>query len=223
MTDPGKAEKLSNEAKEARAAVEHGVKIRDEMRKITLAALGRGRLDAEGMGRVVRSVVQGASLGIADAGERSGQALSEALSGIDDALAKSAEATKLAIEEAAGQLKDYGKRDLERAFNDLRALEVMFLDTIKDVAEDSAGVARDTLQGLLRHAKDSGTTAGATATAAITALEQKLGRTLREIAAAGSDVALNTSSNLAEAAAGFLSGIADTLDAKAQSMRNKKK
>jgi len=223
MTDPVNSKRLSNEVHEAREAVEHGENIRDTMRKITLAALGRGRLDAEGMGRVVRSVVQGASLGIAGAGERSAEALGEALSGIDDALAKSAEATKLAIEEAAGQLKDYGKKDLERAFNDLHALEGMFLDTIKNVAEDSAGVARETLQGLLRHAKDNGTTAGATATAAITGLEQKLGRTLREIAAAGTDVALSTSSNLAEAAAGFLSGVADTLDAKAKNMRNKKK
>lgn len=223
MTNPGKTENLNSEAKEARAAVEHGKDIRDEMRKITLAALRRGQLDAKEIKRVVRSVTQGASLGVEDAGDKSFQALGEALAGIDEALAKSAEATKLAIEEAAGQLKDYGKRDLERVFNDLHALEGLFLDTIKDVAEDSAGVARETLQGLLRHAKDSGTTAGATATAAITALEQKLGRSLREIAAAGTDVALSTSSNLAEAAAGFLSGIADTLDAKAKSLHNKKR
>lgn len=223
MTDPIKSENLGSEAKEARAAIEHGKDIRDEMRKITLAALKRGRLDAKEVRRVVRSVIQGASLGVADAGDKSRQALSEALAGIDEALAKSAEATKLAIEEAAGRLRDYGKRDLEQAFDDMRALEGMFLDTVKDVAEHSAGAAREILQGLWRHAKDSGTTAGATATAAITVLEQKLGKTLREVAAAGTDAALSVTATLAEAAAGFLSGIADTLDAQAKNMQQKNK
>lgn len=220
MTDPGKAENLGNEANEARAAVESGENIRDAMRNITMAALSRGQLDAQETRRVVRSVMQGATLGVSKAGDGSRKALSEALDGIDEALAKSAEATKLAIEEAAGRLRDYGKRDLERSFNDMRMLEGMFLDTMKDVADQSVGEAREILQSLLRHARDSGTTAGATATAAITALEQRLGSTLREVAGAGSDAALSTSSKLAEAAAGFLAGIADALDARAKSMRH---
>lgn len=223
MTDPGKAENLGNEAKEARAAVESGENIRDAIRDITMAALGRGQWDAQETKRVVRSVLQGATQGVSKAGDRSRQALSEALAGVDEALAKTAEATKLAIEEAAGRLRDYGKHDLERSFNNMRVLEEMFLDTVKDVADHSAGEAQVILQGLLRHAKDSGTTAGATAKAAINALEQKLGRTLREVAAAGSDAALSTGSNLAEAAAGFLAGIAEVLDAKAKSMRHDKK
>ena len=54
-------------------------------------------------------------------------------------------------------------------------------------------------------------------------LEQKLGRTLREVAAAGTDAALSATATLAEAASGFLSGIADTLDAQAKNMQHKKK
>jgi hypothetical protein len=223
MTDPGKTENLSDEAKEARAAVEHGENIHDAMRDITLAALKRVRLDAKEMRRVVRSVMQGASLGVADTGERSRAALSEALAGIDDALAKSAEATKLAIEEAAGRLRDYGKRDLERSFDDLRAMENMFLDTIKDVAEGSAGVAKEILHDLWQHARASGTTAGATVTDAIATLEQKFGRTLREVAAAGTDAALAASANLAEAASGFLAGISEALAAQAKNLHHKKK
>lgn len=223
MTNSVNAETLGAEANEARTAVEHGENIRDTMRKITLQALHRGKLDAQETRRVVRSVIRGASLGVSKAGDKSRQALSEALAGVDDALAKSAEASKLAIEEAAGRLRDFSKHDLEKAFNDLRALEGMLLDTVKEVADHTAGEAREILQGLARHAKDSGTTAGATATAAIKALEQKLGRTLREVAAAGTDAALSTSSKLAEAAAGFLAGLSDVLDAKAKSLRKEKK
>ena len=223
MTDPGKAENFGSAAKEARAAVESGENTRDAMRNITLSALRSGQLDAERITRVVHSVMQGATLGVGDAGEKSRLALKEAMAGIDDALAKSAEATRLAIEEAAGRLHDLGKRDLERSFNNLQVLESMFLDTLKDVAENSAGAAREIMHGLLRHARDSGTAAGATARTAVSALEQKLGRTLREVAAAGTDAALSTGSNLAEAASGFLSGIAEALDSKAKSMRGDKK
>ena len=206
MANTGKADILDNEAKEAQITVERGANIRNTTRNITLAALSRGQLDTEGTKRVVRAVMQGASLGVNKAGDKSRQALNEALAGIDDALAKSAEATKLAVEEASGRLQDYGKRDLERAFNDLRALEAMFLETLKDVTDHSADTAKQILQDLLHHARDSGTNAGSTASAAIATLEKKLGRTLREVAAAGADAALNTGSNLAEAAAGFLAG-----------------
>lgn len=214
---------MNKEEKDARAAVERGENIRDEMRKITLEALHRGKLDTQETKRVIRSVMQGASLGMSNTEGRSRQALGEALAGVDEALAKSAEASRLAIEEVAGRLHDFSRRDLDKTFNDLRALEDMLLDTVKEVADHSAGEAREILQGLARHAKDSGTTAGATATAAIKALEQKLGSTLREVAAAGTDAALSTSSKLAEAAAGILAGISDALDAKAKSLRKEKK
>lgn len=223
MTDSVKNANLNNEAKEAKTAIEHGENIRDAVRNITLAALKKGRLDAREIKRVVRSVMRGATLGASKVGTQSQQALSDAVAGIDEALAKSAEASKLAIEEAAGRLRDYGKRDLERAFNDMHTLEGMFLDTLKEVADQSAGEAREILHGLLRHARDSGTKAGETAKSAIAALEKKFGRTLREVAATGADIALSTSSNLAEAASGFLAGIAEALDTQAKNMRNAKK
>ena len=223
MTDPGKIENLSNEAKEARETVERGEDIRDAMRKITLEALQRGQLDAQETKRVIRLVMQGASLGVSKAGDKTTQALGDALAGIDEALAKSAEAYKLAIEEAAGRLRDFSKHDLEKAFNNLRTLESMLLDTLKEVADQSSGEAREIFLGLARHTKVNSTTAGATASAAIASLEQKLGRTLRDVAAAGTDVALSTSSKLAEAAAGILAGISDALVTKAKSLRKEKK
>lgn len=223
MTDTRQAQNLNREEQAARQAVEHGKNIREATRNIALAALSQRRLDTEGVKAVVRSVMQGASMGIDQAGDKSRLALSEALGGIDEALAKSAEATKLAIEEASGRLKTYGKLDLERAYNDLLVLEEMMLETVKDVAEHSTGTAKDIIDGLLQHTRIGGTQAGLAAREAIAALEKNLGRTLREVAAAGTDVALNTGSDIAEAAAGFLSGIAETLHGKADSLRNQRK
>lgn len=219
MTD---SDNLNKAAKDARAAVEHGENIRDTTRNITMAAFSQRKLDTAEMKKVVRSVMQGASLGLDKAGEKSRLFLGEAVAGVDEALAKSAEATKLAIEEASGRLQNYGKRDLERAFADLRMLEEMFLDTLKDVADQSAGTAKEILHGLLKHARDSGTSVGTAATTTIEKLEQKLGRSLHDIAATGADAALSAGSGLAEAASGFMAGIAETLHAKGGKSKEKK-
>lgn len=222
MTDPGKAENLSNEAKAVKAAIEQGENIRASVRKITLDALKRGKLDAKETKRVLGSVMQGASLGVGNAGDNTAQALGEALAGMDEALAKSAEAYKLALEEAAGRLREFSKHDLDRAVNNLLTLESMLLETLKEVADQSAGEAREIYQNLARHTKVNATSSGATATEAIASLERKLGRTLHEVAAAGSDVALSTTSKLADAAAGFLAGLSDVLHDKAKSLGSKK-
>jgi hypothetical protein len=223
MSDPVKNAHSTKEENKARETVESGKQIRERMRDITLAALSSGKLDTNGVKLVLHSVVQGAVQGVSKAGGKTEQALSEALAGVDEALVKAAEASKLAIEEAAGRLHEYSKRDLEQAFSDLRTLESMLLDTIKEVADHSVGEARDILHTMRQHAKNSGTAAGASAAAAIATLEQKLGRTLREAAAEGSDIALSTSSRLAEAASGFLAGIAAALDKKSTSARQIKR
>ena len=222
MADQGKSENLSAEAKAVKAAIEHGENIRARVRKITLDALHRGKLDAQETRRVMRSVMQGASLGASKTGVRTKEILGEALAGMDEALAKSAEAYILALEEAAGSLHDFNKQDLKKTVNNLLTLESMLLDTLRDVANQSAGEAREIFQTLAQHTKVNATSAGATATAAIASLEKKLGRTLREVAAAGGDVALSTTSKLAEAAAGFLGGLSDALHESAKSMNEKR-
>jgi len=222
MTDQGRTENLNNEAQAVKAAIELGDDIRSKVRKITLDALQRGKLDAQETKRVLSSVMQGASLGASKAGIKTKEALGEALAGMDEALAKSAEAYKLALEEAAGRLRDFNKQDMEKAVNNLRTLESMLLDTLKEIAKLSTGEAREIFQTLAQHTKVNATTAGATASAAIASLEKKFGRTLREVAAAGSDVALSTTSKLAEAAAGFLGGLSDALHDSAKNMREKR-
>lgn len=220
MISPAESDIVTRETKDA---VEHGKNIRKTVRNITLNALKRGKLDTQGTKRVIHSVIQGASLGVNKAGDKSLQALSDAMAGLDDALAKSAEATRLAIEEAAGRLRDFSKNDLEKSFDDLRTLEGMFLDTLKEVADQSTNEARKILQGMLQHARNSGTEAGRSAKSALASLELKLGRTLHEVIAAGTEVAQGAGANLAEAAAGFLAGFAEALDAKARSLRKEKK
>jgi hypothetical protein len=146
MSEEQKQETENSEVKTAaRSAVERGDAIREDIRDITLTALSQRHLDSEKLRQVIHAVVEGASIGAESKGADVKEALSESIEGMDEALASSAEASKLAIEETAGHLKDFGKQDLKRALDDLLTLEDMFLDTIKNVAwQEIERCCRDT-------------------------------------------------------------------------------
>jgi len=195
----------------ARTAVAEGENIHEAVRDITLEALSAGHLDVQKMREVVQAVLQGASLGAKEKGTQAEQALREAMAGMDDALAKSAEASKLAIEEAAGHIKEFGSQDLKRGLDDLRSLEDMFLDTVQNIARASDGAVREGLGNLAQHARNTGTEVGAAAKTAVEKLTGQLEKNVRESVSTGADTALKVGAQMSQAAAGFLEGIAETL------------
>ena len=195
----------------ARTAVAEGENIHEAVRDITLEALSAGHLDVQKMREVVQAVLQGASLGAKEKGAQAEQALREAMAGMDDALAKSAEASKLAIEEAVGHVKELGSQDLKRGLDDLRSLEDMFLDTVQNIARASDGAVREGLGNLAQHARNTGTEVGAAAKTAVEKLTGQLEKNVRESVSTGADTALKVGAQMSQAAAGFLEGIAETL------------
>jgi len=198
----------------SRQAVERGENIQQQVRDITLKALSEGHLDGQRIQGVVRAVIQGATEGAEKRGGQSRQALQAAMAGVDEALAKSAEASRLAIEEAAGHLKDFGSQDLKRALDDLLALEDLFLDTVTEVARASKETLKETLDDLAQHARNSGTAVGGLASDTAEALSRGLKQTLRDTVSNGGDAVMQRAAQLSRAAAGFLEGIADSLQGK---------
>ncbi|MBN4073804.1 MAG: hypothetical protein COC05_05885 [Gammaproteobacteria bacterium] len=215
-----KNEVLDQAEETSRTAVERGEDIQNEVRDITLKALSEGRLDAKRTQQVIKAVLLGASQGAEAKGTQSRQALLDAMAGVDEALARSTEASKLAIEEAAGRLKDFGNQDLRRALDDLLILEDLFLDTVKDVAKASKETVSETLNDLAQHARNSGTAVGSLAADTVATLSSELQKTLRDTVSTGSDAAIKTAIQLSRAAAGFLEGIADSLQAKTRSKKD---
>jgi len=195
----------------ARKTVEQGSDIRNEVRNLTLKILSQGNLDVEKMSQVVRAVIEGASIGAEAKGTQVKDALLDTMAGMDEALAKSAEASKLAIEEAAGHLKDFSSHDLKRAVDDLLTLEKLFFETIQDVAKGSNEMIRGTLNDLINHAQQSSSSVGITSSNVVTSLNQKLGNTLKDTVSASAHASLETGAHIANTAAGILEGIADSL------------
>ncbi len=99
---------------DVRRAVEQGEDIQENVRRLTLMALGGEPLDLETLRRTMSAVVDGARDGIQQQlQETTAQAqmsrakMAEAVAGLDSALAQFAEASKLAMEEAAGQARKF--------------------------------------------------------------------------------------------------------------------
>lgn len=185
--------------------------VREEVRRITLSALSDGRLDTEALRHVMHSVVEGARRGSAGLGDRERQNLSEAMSGLDEALAAAAEATELALREAASRGSDFTRQELHRTLDDLAGLEAMFIETMRNAAKGATGFASATLQDLADHARNSGTHVGGRVAASLGQLRDTVGDLARAQFEAGAHGLRSGGALLAGMASGFLAGIAERL------------
>lgn len=196
----------------ARDVVAAGQEIQDKVRNLTVEALRAGSLEGERVKQVVQAVLEGAKEGAEQHGEQLKSALSRAVAGLDDALAKSASATKLAIEEAAGHIRDFSQHDIKRAMNDLEGLESTLIDVVRDAAKSSSDLVNRILNDLASHARNSGTAVGRQATESMAHLRDQWRRSGRESLLAGADAAKSASARIARAAGDFLAGLADTIE-----------
>ena len=98
--------------------------------------------------------------------------------------------------------------------NDLQDLESMLFDTVGNVAKAGGHLVKDTLNDLLAHARQTGTSVGEESSNIAESLAQNLGQTTREAVSAGADAAKTLSNHVAEVASGFLSGLADSIKSK---------
>lgn len=153
---------------DVREAIAHGGDVKETVRQLTLKAMQANRLDIESLGRIATAVMQGVHDGaqqkLTQATEQSHAAktqITHAVSGLDTAFAQFAEASKLAVEEAAGKAQQFSRDELTRTHADLESLESLFLEIVQKTATTAKGLIADTLNDLLTHAKCNGTAIGA--------------------------------------------------------------
>lgn len=197
-----------------RAAVKSGADVHQQVKDITLKALTTGQLDMDNIKNVTETVINGINEGMASHGEHGKEVFNQAVTALDDTLAIAAEASTLAIEEAASKVADYSQHDLNGAVKDIQDMEGLFLDTLEKVAKSSSQVVTDIVNDFIAHSRQSGTAVGEQTLIALDALKD-----LPKISAdmiVSSTVA--TTSALAKIGSGILLGIAESL----QSTHSKK-
>jgi hypothetical protein len=192
---------------EVRETLESGTDIYERVRVITLKALTERELDTDNIKKVVEAVLKGISSGISNQYEPAKDAFHQSASALDDALEITAQASKLAIEEAASRVNEFSQRDVNQASEDLKNIENTFLDTLEKVVWGSNEVAFNISRDFIAHARKNGTAVGKEAKIAFEALDNLRHRGQDAVISG----AVTTTSTLAKIASGILSGIADSL------------
>lgn len=192
---------------DVRETLESGVDIYERVRIITLKALTERELDTDNIKKVVGAVLKGISSGISTQYEPAKDAFHQSASALDDALEITAQASKLAIEEAASRMSEFSHHDVTQATEDLKNMEATFLETIEKVAWGSNETVVNIAKDFIAHARKNGTAVGKEAKIAFEGLDNLRHR--------GQDAVISgavaTTSTLAKIASGILSGIAESL------------
>jgi hypothetical protein len=188
-----------------------GVDIRARIHDVTLLALRSRRFDRSSMRDVVRAVTSGMALGAEQSQTDLRKALAEAFRGMDEAVTRSADASRAALRQLVVTGRELSENDVRQALATMKRLEDDFLSTAASTAEAASEKVRPELRSLLHTARQNGTEAGRLAASTMTELTQRFSVASLDLALAGVEVATEVGSRFALIASGILGGIADAL------------
>jgi hypothetical protein len=204
---------IENVGAQVQKAIAEGRRVQEAVQQITLKALTERQLDFAAMRKVTREAIDAVRESATAQGEGMKDAAKQAVAGVDDALAKAAEALKLSLQEAGGRMEKFSSEDLTKARKDLADTEKMFIDTLSGAAHTAQGAARATFEDLARHAQASGTAIGRQLRESA-ALSGQVSDAARAQFRAGMEAAATSGAIFARAAAGVLAGLAEAIDPK---------
>lgn len=201
---------------EVREAIANGSHIQETVHRLTLKAMNAKNIDPESLRRIITAVMQGIHDGAAqqlqqatNQTQAAKSQITDAVAGLDSALARFAEASKLAIEEAAGQAKRFSDTELARTRSELESLESLFVETLHHTATAAQGLIADVLLDLSHHAKNTGTNVGSQLKETLATFAQQIASVGNAQVETGASLAQKTADLVSKAANGVLSGIKD--------------
>lgn len=201
---------------EVREAIASGSHIQETVHRLTLKAMNAKNIDPESLRRIITAVMQGIHDGAAQQLQQAANQtqaaksqITDAVAGLDSALARFAEASKLAVEEAAGQAKRFSDTELARTRSELESLESLFVETLHHTATAAQGLIADVLLDLSHHAKNTGTNVGSQLKETLATFAQQIASVGNVQVETGASLAQKTADIVSKAASGVLSGIKD--------------
>ena len=192
---------------EVREALRSGTNIHEKVKAIILEALTQRQLDMDNIRNVTETVSASINEELNTQTNQAKEIFSHAVLAMDDALSVAAEASKLAIEEAASHVSDYSRQDFNRTAKDLADMEAMFLETLERAAKSGNRLFSEVAGDFIYHARQSGTKVGKEVLAAL--------EIMGDLPAWSSNVAVSNTvfatRTLAQIGSGILAGIAESL------------
>ncbi len=208
--------KLKTLEAEVREAIASGAHIQETVRRLTLEAMNAKHIDLESLQRIITAVMDGVHDGAthqlqhaANQTQAAKSQITEAVTGLDSALAGFAEASKLAVQEATSQARKFSETELKRTRSDLESLESLFVDTLHRTGTAAQGVISEILLDLSHHAKNTGTTVGSQLQETLAILAQQIASVGQSQLETGATLAQKTAEFVGKITQGVLSGIKD--------------
>jgi uncharacterized protein YacL (UPF0231 family) len=196
-------------SKAAAEAVESGEQIRDRVRNLTLSAFHAKQLDYEGMKDVLEAMTVGISQGAQALSMHMRQAVAEALSGLDQALMQSAEASRRALKELTGRDRALSDRELKRAVEQMKRLESDFVAMVNRVAESTAAAVAPEFRCFVAHAQRVGTETGTVVAQTMLEFSTSIASQMLDAQAAGNEASVALNKHFVQVASGFLQSLSD--------------
>ncbi len=192
-------------------AVAQGESLRSTVRDLTLQALQSRELSLGQIKQVVSSVTEGVNLGAIQGKLDTDEVFAQAFAGMDDALLKAVEASRIALHQISGGL-DFSDSHLKKALDDLERLEDEFVATVKKAAAGSGAPFQSQWGGVLQNSMTAGGTAtGQQVMAMVEQYSNQMRDTARAQREAGFRAAHALAQNFAALASGVLIGLSEAM------------
>jgi hypothetical protein len=195
----------------ASESIKHGENIRAHVRDLTLRALQSRETSLTQIGLVLKAMTEGIDLGTQNPGIDAGQAVSEALGGMDDALGKAVEANRIALAQLAEASGDFESSPIKKAMDDLQSYEDTFLTAIRTAAQGATGNMKGPWDDALQRFNAGGTDTGNQVAATMEEYGRRVQTALRDSRTAGAKVANALLQNYATLVSGVLMGLSEAL------------
>jgi hypothetical protein len=191
-------------------AVAQGESLRSTVRDLTLRALQTRELSLNQIKSVVRSVTEGVNIGALQGKLDADQVFGQALAGMDDALLKAVEASRIALAQITGD-REFRDSNLKKALDDLERLEDEFLNAVKKAAAGAGAQMKSQWAGVLAERMEGGTAAGQQAMAMVEQYGDQVRAAARAQREAGFKAAHALAQNFGALASGVLIGLSEAL------------
>ena len=198
----------------ASQSIKQGSDVRAAVRNLTLKALQQRELTLDQIGKVLRSVTEGVTLGVSNRELKVEKTLSDTVAGMDDALLKAVEASNIALHRLTGEGYDFEDSNLKRVLDELEKLEDQFLQSIAQATESASEKIKAPWARVLAQTRLSRTAAGLQVESTMRAYAKRAQEAMRTQRETGFKTAHLLTQNFAILASGILIGMSEGLGGK---------
>lgn len=186
--------------------------LRDRVRQLVVDALVKREADPQAVKSVMESAMDGIGQGLGQRAHQAGDALKEAVGGLDEAIGRTVYALRQAMDEGWSQGRQFAQSDLKEAYDSLKGLEDELLGVLKRTGDKAQGTLREEFENLRAHMANSGSDTGRQVKDVLDLLGNRMNTAASGAGQEARETAQEAGGRLRAMTSGILRGLADALD-----------